>query len=205
MPNQIKRVELEYSNFDKVEPVVQDFLPHIKGEHIFYTFRIKNISRALLQEVVRHQHLISYSVKSSRYTLKEVKEHPGFEEPFTTYLEDGKKEFDIDSAKETAKEFLLFDGDNLVDKYSIYALENLRKILVAGVSNDHAKYCLPESYKTEVRMTINVNALNNFIKLRNNKAALWEAQLLAKDFLAAIPEHHLHLFTDCLLVEKEEH
>ena len=38
-------------------------------EHIVYTFRIENITRALLQELARHRH-ISLSVKSTRYTLR---------------------------------------------------------------------------------------------------------------------------------------
>jgi len=45
---------------------------------------------------------------------------------------------------------------------SIKALENLRLILNEGISNDKAKYCLPESYKTELTWTINASRLQNF-------------------------------------------
>ncbi len=41
-------------------------------EHLNYTFYIQGISRACLQEVARHRHT-SPSVKSTRYTLKELK------------------------------------------------------------------------------------------------------------------------------------
>ena len=42
-------------------------------EHIHYNFFIQGISRALLQELARHR-MASLSVKSTRYTLKELKE-----------------------------------------------------------------------------------------------------------------------------------
>ena len=41
-------------------------------EHLFYNFYIKGISRACLQELARHR-IASYSVKSTRYTLKELR------------------------------------------------------------------------------------------------------------------------------------
>ena len=47
-------------------------------EHLVYTFEIKDISRALLQELARHR-IASYSVKSSRYTLYELKNEEPFE------------------------------------------------------------------------------------------------------------------------------
>ncbi len=50
-------------------------------EHLVYTFYIKDISRALLQELSRHR-MASLSVKSTRYTLKELKK----EEPFSVSM-----------------------------------------------------------------------------------------------------------------------
>lgn len=46
-------------------------------EHLNYSFDIDGISRACLQELARHRHA-SMSVKSTRYTLRELKN----EEPF---------------------------------------------------------------------------------------------------------------------------
>ena len=42
-------------------------------EHLNYTFYIQGVSRALLQELARHR-MASLSAKSTRYTLKELKE-----------------------------------------------------------------------------------------------------------------------------------
>jgi thymidylate synthase (FAD) len=147
-------------------------------EHLVYTFYIQGISRALLQELSRHR-IASLSVKSTRYTLKELKA----EESFTC------KDF------ERAKKYLVFTGDERVDCMSIKALENLRLILNEGISNDKAKYCLPESYKTELTWTINARSLQNFLTLRSDKSALWEIQNLAHALYESLPQEHKYLFS----------
>lgn len=161
------------------------------SEHLVYNFRIKDVSRALLQELARHR-IASYSVKSTRYTLKELKA----EEPFTNFscIEDGTVEWYTNDAEERAKKYLVFTGDKQVDLASILALENLRILLIAGIGNDKAKYCLPESYKTELTWSINARALKNFIDLRTSSAALWEIQDLANVVLNSLPESHKFLF-----------
>jgi thymidylate synthase (FAD) len=146
-------------------------------EHLVYTFYIQGISRACLQELARHR-IASLSVKSTRYTLKELKK----EEVFTD------KDFD------RAEKYLVFTGDERVDIMSIKALENLRLVLNEGISNDKAKYCLPESYKTELTWTINARSLQNFLTLRSDKSALWEIQKLAKSLYSSLPQDHQYLF-----------
>ncbi len=154
-------------------------------EHIVYNFYVAGISRALLQELARHR-MASLSVKSTRYTLKELKD----EEPFS-----------IDH-QERASKYLVMTDVPLVDEMSIRALENLRIVLVQGISNDRAKYCLPESYKTELTWTINARSLQNFISLRSDKAALWEIRDLANMVYNTLPEEHQYLFENSL---KEDH
>ena len=147
-------------------------------EHLVYTFYIQGISRALLQELARHR-IASLSVKSTRYTLKELK----IEDSFTC------REF------ERASKYLVMTGQEKVDEMSIKALENLRLILKEGISNDKAKYCLPESYKTELTWTINARSLQNFLTLRSSKSALWEIQILAHKLYKNLPFEHQYLFT----------
>ena len=83
----------------------------------------------------------------------------------------------------------------MVDEMSLKALENLRLVLVEGISNDKAKYCLPESYKTELTWTINARSLQNFLTLRSDKSALWEIQNLSHALYEALPEEHKYLFS----------
>lgn len=152
-------------------------------EHLTYTFYISGVSRALLQELARHR-MASPSVKSTRYTLKELKD----EAPFKF----------IDGAltiKKRAAKYLVFTDNRDIDTYSVLALENVRKLLVSGYANDFVKYALPESYKTELTWTINARSLQNFLALRSSKAALWEIQDLAKAVYEALPEDHKYLFT----------
>ena len=147
-------------------------------EHLVYNFYIEGVSRALLQELARHR-MASLSVKSTRYTLKELKN----EALFTC------KDF------ERAQKYLVLTGVEMVDEMSVKALENLRLVLNEGISNDKAKYCLPESYKTELTWTINARSLQNFLTLRSDKSALWEIQNLAHALYEALPDEHRYLFS----------
>ena len=150
-------------------------------EHLVYTFYIKGVSRALLQELARHR-IASLSVKSTRYTLKELKSAEPFEE--NNYV--------------SAEKFIVLTGNNMVDTASIKALNNLQEILKAGTSNDIAKFCLPESYKTELTWTINARSLQNFIELRSSKSALWEIKNLANEVYASLPTEHQYLFKNSI-------
>jgi thymidylate synthase (FAD) len=46
-------------------------------EHLYYNFDIDGISRAVLQQLCRHR-VASYTVKSTRYTLQELKNEKSF-------------------------------------------------------------------------------------------------------------------------------
>lgn len=161
-------------------------------EHLSYNFFITDVSRALLQELARHR-MASYSVKSTRYTLKELKE----EEPFPT-----SPNINVDFKR--ASKYLVMTGNKLVDRASVHVLEHLRQLVVTGISNDIAKYALPESYKTSIQWTINARSLQNFLSLRSDKSALWEIRQLAVAVYNAIPTDHQYLFTDSLKVYTNE-
>ncbi|WP_169777170.1 FAD-dependent thymidylate synthase [Campylobacter mucosalis] len=155
-------------------------------EHLYYNFYIQGISRALLQELARHR-IASLSVKSTRYTLKELKKEPKFE------LNDF----------ENASRYIVLTGNELVDNASIKALENLREILATTTTSlDIVKFCLPECYKTELTWSINARSLQNFLSLRSNKSALWEIRNLANELYNALPDEHKFIFEDCIKDEK---
>lgn len=166
---------------DLIDRVGNKFKHASTLEHLVYSFYIEGISRALLQELARHR-MASLSVKSTRYTLKELKN----EAPF-----DAKD-------KARAAKYLVLTENKSVDEMSIKALDNLREVLAQGISNDIAKYCLPESYKTELSWTINARSLQNFLSLRSNKSALWEIRKLAHMVFDALPAEHRYLFESCI-------
>ncbi len=186
---------------DLIDRVGNKFKHASTLEHLTYTFYISGVSRALLQELARHR-MASLSVKSTRYTLKELKDEISFTD--NASMSDLKAKYTnlvevyMDKHMVRASKYLVWTDILSVDFASVVALENLRLILNDGVSNDKAKYCLPESYKTELTWTINARSLQNFIHLRSSKSALWEIRDLAKTLFDILPEEHRYLFEDCI-------
>lgn len=164
------------------------------AEHLVYRFHIEGISRACLQELARHR-IASLSVRSSRYTLKELKD----EQPFTNYTDINHQEYSNDG-RTRAEKYLVMTSDERVNRMSILALDNLRDLIQEGISNDLAKYAMPENYRTSLAWTINARSLMNFISLRSDKAALWEIRDLANAVYNTIPTTHQYLFKDCVKV-----
>lgn len=110
-------------------------------EHLSYNFDIDGVSRELLQELARHR-IASYSVKSTRYTLKELR----------------------DDENITLEKYCVIK--NLPEELHpvmLNMLKNMKYALKDGYSNDVVKYCLPDAYKTSLVMTINARSLQNFI------------------------------------------
>lgn len=153
-------------------------------EHLFYSFDIKGISRACLQELARHR-MASLSVKSTRYTLKELNK----EDSFLPLCEENYKR---------AEKYIMLSSNERVKDQSIKALENLRLAVKDGIANDIAKYIIPECYKTELVWSINARSLQNFLELRTAKVALKEIRELAYSVYKALPQEHLYLFSGCL-------
>ena len=160
------------------------------AEHIVYRYQIEGISRACLQELARHR-IASLSVRSSRYTLTELRD----EEPFTNYTDMYHQEY-TETGRERAEKYLVMTSDERVNRMSILALDTLRDLIKEGISNDLAKYAMPENYKTSLAWTVNMRSLQNFLSLRSDKSALWEIQELAHALYNALPSEHRYLFTD---------
>lgn len=149
-------------------------------EHINYTFDIDGMSRACLQELARHR-MQSLSVKSTRYTLKELKDATDF------------------------RPFFVPTGCCYMDDQVIYMLGQVKKMLKEGVSNDRVKYMLPEAYKTSLVSTMNLRALQHFLQLRTSKAALWEIRELAEAMYRATPDSHKFMLEEFMPEVEEEH
>lgn len=161
------------------------------AEHIVYSFTIDGISRACLQQLTRHR-VGSFTVESTRYTLsKELKHEP----PFIDYTDFDNQGY-LQNGYERACKYLVMTESEHTNRYSILALDNLRDLLVAGISNDFAKYALPEAYKVRLQWTVNARSLQNFLALRTSKDALWEIRLLAAAVYQSLPHAHKFLFTD---------
>jgi len=167
-----KSCDMDNPNTEKISRVANKFKHASTIEHLTYNFDIDGISRACLQELARHR-MANLSVKSTRYTLKELRDWGG-----------------------SLDHFLVSTGNEHVDLASAASLGMLQTNLKKGISNDVAKYSLPESYKTSLVWTINARSLQNFLYLRTNKSALWEIRELAHKVFKALPEDHRFLFQE---------
>ncbi len=181
---EISDIQLGDKDHNLIERVGNKFKHGSTLEHIVFTFYIKGVSRALLQELARHR-IASLSVKSTRYTLKRLKDE-NFNVRFLPVFE----------YSDNFKDYLVFTGFEMADRYNINMLIALKKILKSGVPVDYAKYCLPEAFKTEFTWTINLRSLQNFLSLRSDKSALWEIRELSKKVFDAIPEEYKYLLEE---------
>ena len=97
-----------------------------------------------------------------------------------------------------AEKYIHLTGDDDVDYASICALENLRELVVAGKSNDIAKYALPECWRVRLTATINLRSLQNFLSLRTDRKALPEIQHLARLIYESLPTDVQSLVSHCV-------
>lgn len=194
-------------------------------EHIAFNFFIDGISRACLQELARHR-IASLSVKSSRYTLKELKDEKLLiskdfieDSPEFKYQGDGWWIKDgIPYYSDRLNNTMVYDT-KLVEQYCVIP-QNLmsyqkklhyvnkgrmlwcvQQNLLEGQSNDIAKYDLGESYRTQLTWTINMRSLQNFLFLRSDKKALPEIQHLAQLIYDQLPADAQSLVVHCLKTE----
>ena len=150
-------------------------------EHISYNFKISGISRACLQELARHR-LASLNVKSTRYTLRELK----------------------NVNTDELKNYLVKISDS-IDEYNRFRLATMQALMnEQNLSNDELKYLLPEAFKTELMLTINARSLRNLLELRLSSKALKEFRELAKALYRELPEPHRVLFGDIIEKFKKE-
>lgn len=180
-----KSDNLGEKDLDLIKRVVLQNFHESVCEHCVFNFFIQGISRLNLMELTRHR-LASYSVKSTRYTLKELR---------------NETEFTIKD-KERASKYINLTDNNNVDECSIQALENVRRLVNNAVNynvtQDLIKYALPECYKTDLTFSINVRSLRNLLKLRTSKTAHFEIRNLAYKLYEALPEEFKFLFSDVI-------
>lgn len=183
----VKAIRTCYNSCDKSDELGEKDIKLIKSiiannhtstiEHISYNFKISGISRALLQELARHR-VASLSVKSTRYTLRELK----------------------NVNADDLKNYLVKISDS-IDEYNKFRLATIQALInEQNLSNDELKYLLPEAFKTELMLTINARSLRNLLELRLSSKALKEFRELAKALYRELPEPHRVLFDD--IVEK---
>lgn len=157
-------------------------------EHINYTLCIRNISRALLQQIARHRHT-SLSVESTRYTLQMLKKRPkvfmNMVGRILTFALNNPTE-----AKQYAQHY--YNMANLLEANYTEIINLLDK----GMSNDELKYFLPECHPTSLTITLNARALMELFQKRTGKEALKEFRFLCLNIYKELPKEHKEMYKD---------
>ena len=143
-------------------------------EHVNYTFSIKGVSRALLQELARHRH-ISLSVESTRWALKRI--------------------------MASNPEMVLPKSIKRV--YVDLQMEWIRTFLKEGIPNDEMKYLIPECLPTNLVLTLNLRELIHIYRLRTSMRALKEFHDLMIDIAQCLPTPHFRILTNAAYPEHE--
>jgi len=146
-------------------------------EHSLIVFEFE-ASRALLQELSRHRIGVSPTIKSTRYTLKELRNEKPFVKINGAITEEQYNR---------ASKYVFFTEDEMVNEIIVNNLEYLRYLIEKNKSNDVAKYTLPEAYKFKGQVSFNLRSLLHLLKLRIEKSALKEFRLLCKDIIDSLP------------------
>lgn len=125
---------------------------HSVFEHIYFTFKIEDISRACSHQLVRHRHC-SFTQRSQRYCSED-----GFQFVTPPSVDDG-----------------LFWNEmtELQDWYEYH--QNL------GVPNEDARYLLPNSCATSLYLSCNLRELIHMANERLCSRAQWEIRELVRE------------------------
>lgn len=136
---------------------------HSVFEHIYFTFKIENISRACSHQLVRHRHC-SFTQRSQRYCAEN-----GF------YVVSPESIAKVD---ERDGYFELMD-----------AIESHYDELQAhGVPNEDARYILPNACCTELYLSCNLRELMHIANERLCSRAQWEIRELVEQMCSLVDE-----------------
>lgn len=135
-------------------------------EHAYVQLDIRGISRACLQQLVRHRQHVVYSVESQRYVSQE---NATFVMPPAMVGLGLKKVFE-----DTCK----------------FCLDTYTQLINKGVRKEDARYLLPEATATNLVITYNFRGLRHLLRMRCDKKAQWEIRELANEIRRKVKEHY---------------
>jgi thymidylate synthase (FAD) len=136
---------------------------HSTTEHIYFSFGIEGISRALSHQLVRHR-IASFNQQSQRYVK--------FMENYEFIIPES-----IKSNKKLSDKF----NDLISDAHKFY-----EEMIEAGVEAEDARYILPNASETKMIVTMNARELMHFFTVRCCNRAQTEIRELATIMLKEV-------------------
>ncbi len=141
-------------------------------EHAYATFRIKNCSRAMTHQLVRHR-LMAVSQQSQRYVD---------EDRFAYVMPEGMP--------------AEFADDFHQDMKTIQ--EMYRKWRERGLRKEDARFVLPNACVSEIVVSANFREWRHIFKLRTSAKAQWEIRDACRAMLAFLKERASACFDDII-------
>lgn len=146
---------------------------HSVFEHIYFTFKIEDISRACSHQLVRHRHC-SFTQRSQRYCS---------EDGFAVVEPQSIRDIDTKGGYFT-----------LIDEIA-HHYEELQAI---GVPNEDARFVLPNACATSLYLSCNLRELIHIANERLCTKAQWEIRELVSEMVALVdPELAFMLVPKC--------
>lgn len=146
---------------------------HSVFEHIYFTFKIENISRACSHQLVRHRHC-SFTQRSQRYCS-----------------EDGFSFVEPESIKS-------IDEMGGYNSFMEEVEENYHELLTLGVLNEDARMVLPNACCTSLYLSCNLRELIHICNERLCSKAQWEIRELVQEMVKLVdPELQFMLVPKC--------
>ena len=178
--------DIDKPTIEIVNKVVGLYKHDSVSEHTVFNFTINGISRAILQELVRHR-IASMTVKSTRFALAKILKEFGIITDTKVVSIDGLNELsnyvvDCFLAPDKSDKTSPKDYDWFMRKLKITnldCLENMNEAKKRGFTSDYYKYFLTENLRVNLSWTINLRSLLNFLSLRLDKSAHFEIRHLA--------------------------
>lgn len=148
-------------------------------EHAYVQLDIRGISRACLQQLVRHRYHVCYTVESQRYVNQENAQF---------IIPPEAKRLGLDKVFEDTYKLCMSAYVSLVNK---------------GLKKEDARYLLPEATSTNLIITYNFRGLRHLLRMRCDKKAQWEIRELAYKIRQVVYEHYgTDFFAEGLGVKK---
>jgi thymidylate synthase (FAD) len=139
-------------------------------EHAYATFRIKNCSRAMTHQLVRHR-LMAVSQQSQRYVD---------EEDFTYVVPESMPPEFLDEFHN--------DMQTIQDMY--------RKWREKGLKKEDARFVLPNACTSEIVVSANFREWRHILTIRTDKGAQWEIRKAANLILGILKKEAPACFED---------
>jgi len=139
-------------------------------EHAYATFRIRNCSRAMTHQLVRHR-LMSVSQQSQRYVAEDGFAYVVPESVPAEWVDD-------------------FHAD-------MQAIRQMyRKWRDRGLRKEDARFVLPNACTSEIVVSANFREWRHIFKLRTSSKAQWEIRQVCRTMLATLMEKAAPCFED---------